>query len=83
MAKLSDEETATLKRLTEKSKAPDAPPMSRGINVTVDLGDEKQIERAIEHGFLTRAEVEADKKDGDGGDDDKDDDAPKRKGYFG
>lgn len=78
MAKLSDEETAMLKRLTDKQKAPDSAPIGRSINVTIDLGDEEQIKRAIKHGFLTADDV-ADEK---GEDEDEGDEVPRRKGYF-
>jgi len=79
---LSDEERATLKRLQQKEKEPAPAPIGKVINVTVDLGSDEQIARAIKHGFLTADEVAADK----GGDDDEDEDsdeAPRRKGYFG
>jgi hypothetical protein len=79
---LSEEERAVLKRLQQKDKEPAAPPVGKVINVSVDLGDEAQVARAIKHGFLTADEVEQDKNGSDGGDDDDGDDAPKRKGYF-
>jgi len=78
---LSEEERATLKRLQQKEKEPAAAPVGKVINVTVDLGDAAQVERAIKHGFLTADEVDAD-SDGKG-DEDEGEDAPKRKGYFG
>jgi hypothetical protein len=77
---LSEEEQAVLKRLQQKAKEPQAAPVGKVINVTVDLGDESQVARAIKHGFLTADEVEQD-KDGDGSDEDADE-APNRKGYF-
>lgn len=79
---LSEEETATLKRLQQKAKEPAAPPVGKVINVSVDLGDEAQVARAIKHGFLTAEEAEAD-KNGDGEEDGEGEEAPKRKGYFG
>jgi hypothetical protein len=78
---LNDEERATLKRLMAKDKEPAAPPVGKVINVTVDLGDEAQVARAIKHGFLTADEV-AEDQNGDSGEDEGED-APRRKGYFG
>ena len=78
---LSDEERATLKRLQQKEKEPAAAPVGKVINVTVDLGSEEQVARAIKHGFLTADEVADDKGDSDGDEGDGDE-APKRKGYF-
>jgi hypothetical protein len=82
VAKLSDSEQELLDKLTQKSKAPDAPPVSKSISANIDLSDDKQIARAIEHGFLTPAEVkemkeeeEKDKKKGG-------DSTPRRRGYF-
>lgn len=77
---LSDEEKAVLKRLQQKEKEPAGAPVGKVINVTVDLGDESQVARAIKHGFLTADEVAEDK--GGGESDDDDEDAPNRKGYF-
>jgi hypothetical protein len=78
---LSEQERAMLKRLQDKEKEPAAPPVGRVINVTVDLGSQEQIDRAIEHGFLTRAEATEDQQDSDGSE--EGDEAPRRKGYFG
>jgi hypothetical protein len=78
---LSEEERATLKRLQQKEKEPAAAPVGKVIQVSVDLGDEAQVARAIKHGFLTSDEVEQDKGDED--EDSDSDDAPRRKGYFG
>jgi len=77
---LTDEEKATLKKLQQKEKEPSGPPVGKVINVTVDLGSDEQIARAIKHGFLTPAEVEEDTGGEEG---EENDDAPKRKGYFG
>jgi hypothetical protein len=82
---LSDSEKELLERLTKKSKEPDAPPVSKSISANIDLGDDKQVERAIEHGFLTRAEVKALKEGDDNGDDDKGNKStatPRRKGSY-
>lgn len=77
---LSDEEQATFKELQRKAKEPAAAPVGKSINVTVDLSDEKQVARAIKHGFLTAEEV-AEDKEGDNGDGEGDE-TPRRKGYF-
>jgi len=78
---LNDEQRRQLKELQRLEKEPAAPPVGKVINVTVDLGDEAQVQRAIEHGFLTAREV-AEDRNGDGDDEDGED-APRRKGYFG
>lgn len=88
MAKLTSEESGLLKRLMAKSEAPDAPPASRHVNVSVDLGDEKQVERAQKLGLLDMftGDDDTDTDDGNGDDGDAGDgdgeEAPKRRGYF-
>lgn len=83
MAKLSDKEQALLKSLQAKAEAPDAPPIGRSINATIDLGDPKQIELAIKHGFLTADEVEELQEEGEGdGEAENGTETPKRRGYF-
>lgn len=84
---LSDKEQQMLEQLTKKSKEPEAPPVGKSISANIDLSDDKQIERAIEHGFLTKKEAEELKDDDD--DDDSDSKTtktktatPRRKGYF-
>lgn len=77
---LNEEEQKVLKQLQQKAKEPAAAPVGKVINVTVDLGDESQVARAIKHGFLTADEVDQD-RNGDESDEDADD-APSRKGYF-
>jgi hypothetical protein len=79
---LTDEERVALKKLQQKEKEPASAPVGKVINVSVDLGDEAQVQRAIKHGFLTADEAAAE-GNGDGDDDDDSDDAPRRKGYFG
>ena len=79
---LSNEERATLKRLQQKEKEPDAGPVGRSVRVNIDLGDESQIARAIKYGFLTSDEVEEDKNGAGGDDDEEADDSPNRRGYF-
>lgn len=83
MAKFTAEEQELYDRLTKKREAPDAPPVGKSISANIDLGDDKQIERAIEHGFLTRAEVKALKDgDDDNGDGKKSPATPRRKGSY-
>jgi len=85
VAKLNNEETRLLKRLQDKAKAPDAPPSTRSLNISIDLGDAEQVSRAQKLGLLDAFAED----DGGGGDDDNDndddggDDPPKRRGYFG
>jgi hypothetical protein len=78
---LTDEERATLRKLQQKEKEPAAPPVGKVIQVSVDLGDEAQVARAIKHGFLTADEVESD-RNGDESGEGEGDEAPDRKGYF-
>lgn len=87
MGRLTKEEAAVLKRLREKADAPDAPPASRALNISIDLGDEKQVERAQKLGLLDLlAGGDDDTDDDDADDTDADDtdteDVPKRRGYF-
>lgn len=60
---LSKEEQAQLEELERKRDEPEQRGNSGGrsevVNVTIDLSDEAAVNRAIEHGYLTRAEVEA------------------------
>lgn len=81
MAKLSAAEQAVLDKLQAKMEAPDAPPVGRSIQASVNLGDPEQVKLAIKHGFLTADEVE-ELKDEEKGDDEKGDDTPKRRGFF-
>lgn len=82
MARLSKKEEAMFKALQEKMEAPDAPSIGRSVNVTIDLGDPKQVARAIKMGLLDNDEDDDTEDDGAGGDDDDSDDTPRRKGYF-
>lgn len=88
MAKLSADEEKTLAALLGKKKAPDASPVGKSLNISVDLGDEKQVERAQRLGLLDMFTGADDDDDADGADgaDDDDDDAdrsPRRRGFFG
>lgn len=83
---LSDEEAKVLRRLMKKKDEPDAPAASRALNISLDLGDEKQVKRAQSLGLLGAfSNDDGDDDDDDAGDDDDDTDAediPKRRGYF-
>lgn len=80
MAKLSEKEQEILDQLTQKAKAPDAPPVSKSISASIDLSDDKQVARAIEHGFLTPAEVKELKEDEK--DNKTKDSTPRRRGSY-
>lgn len=80
VAKLTAKEAELLKSLQAKVEAPDEPSVGRNINVSFDLGDEKQVAMAKKFGFLPSDD---DDDDGDDDGDDDADDAPKRRGYFG
>jgi hypothetical protein len=95
VAKLSEEEARTLEALQKKAKAPDAPAVARSVNISVDLADEAQVERAVKlglPGFDALVSSNGDDSDdgGDdddgasGGDDDDDDhEPPRRRAFFG
>lgn len=76
MAKLTADEERALKRLQQKREAPESN-VAKSLNVTVDLADEKQVERAQRLGLL-----DSFPDDSDGDSDDGDEETPKRKGYF-
>ena len=78
---LSESEKELLERLTKKSKEPDAPPVSKSISASIDLSDDKQVARAIEHGFLTATEVK-ELKEEEKEEKKKGDSTPRRRGYF-
>lgn len=85
MAKLSAAEEELLEKLSKKREAPDAPPVSKSISASIDLGNADQVKLAIEHGFLTAAEVRELKEGGDNDDDDdkkKSTATPRRKGSY-
>lgn len=82
---LSSEEQKLLKKLQKKAEEPDAPAVGRSVNVSVDLGDEKQVRAAHKLGLLSG--LFSDDSDDDDNDDDDDGDAddedtPRRRGYF-
>lgn len=87
MAKLSEEEQKALDDLTAKRDAPDEPNgggVSRveNVNMTIDLGDDLQVKRAVRAGLLPKSYLEDDDDgDGDDGDGDGDgkDDQPRRR----
>ena len=87
MARLTADEARLLKRLQRKSEEPDAPPVSKSLSISVDLGDEKQVERATKLGLLdllTGADEDDDESADEDDDEstDEDDDVPRRRGYF-
>lgn len=85
MGKLSDSEQELYDRLHKKRESPDAPPVSKSISANIDLGDANQVKLAIEHGFLTAAEVKELKEGGDengDGDGKKSTATPRRKGSY-
>jgi hypothetical protein len=84
MAQLTSEEKKLLKRLQQKSEAPDAPSVSRALNISIDLGDEKQVERAQKLGLLDAIMGDETEDEDEGADEDEDDaeDTPRRRGYF-
>ncbi len=59
---LSKEEQDQLDALTKKASEPEPEKngggRSENISVTIDFSDEKAVERAIKHGYITRAEAE-------------------------
>ncbi len=62
MAKLSDEQKTALAELEALRDAPDDPePPKHGrmenVNVTIDLGDEAQVARALRLGLLKESDV--------------------------
>lgn len=82
---LTNDESNLLKKLLKKKDEPDAAPIGRSVNVSVDLGDEKQVKAAHKLGLLSGLfdSDDDDDKNGDGNDDDDDaDDGPTRRGYF-
>lgn len=86
MARLTPDEEKALKALKRKQEAPDEPTIGKSLNITVDLGDEKQVERAQKLGLLSMFasdDTDTDDDDTDTDDDDTDtDDTPRRKGFF-
>lgn len=79
---LTKEEAAQLEALQKKAEEPDEEPAGNGIsrvlNVTVDLGDDAQVERAIRLGFMEEPAVD----EGEG-EEEGEEESPKRRGYFG
>jgi hypothetical protein len=84
VAKLTDDEANMLKKLMAKREAPESGPVGRAINVSIDLGDDKQVERAMKLGLLDADSLGlggGDENEGDG--EEEADDTPVRPGYFG
>jgi hypothetical protein len=78
---LSADEKKLLEELNRKSKEPDGPAAHR-VNVTVDLGDDKQLARAKKLGLLGALFADDETDDTSDADGDPDDEAPKRRSYF-
>lgn len=84
MAKLTDEQEKALDDLLALKDAPDDPGPSRGenLNITIDLGNDVAVRRALKLGVLTRGELDEfdDAPDDDDADaDDADDDPQPRR----
>jgi hypothetical protein len=77
---LSAKERKMLDALTKKAEEPDAPGVGKTLNVSIDLGDEKQVARAQKLGLLDVEDDDDDDSDDD--DDDQTDETPRRRGYF-
>jgi hypothetical protein len=89
MAKLTEEQAATLAELQALAEAPDEPESngtSRVLNFTVDLGDEAQIARARKLGFLPPEEPEPPAEGAEGGEgaggEGAGEEGPSRRGFF-
>lgn len=83
---LSPDEKKALKRLQEKANEPDPPAASRALNISLDLGDEKQVKLAGKLGLLSDIfdsdDDDTDDDTDDTDDDDHNDEPPRRRGYF-
>lgn len=82
MAKLSKEEQRMLRRLQEKSEAPDAPPIGKTVNVAVDLGDKNQVAMAQRLGLFDGLAAEEEEETEEEESEEEADETPKRRGYF-
>lgn len=80
MVGLTADEKKLMERLARKAEEPDEPPMGKSVSFSIDLGDDKQIAKAIKLGLLNpfSDDEDEDKEDKE----DEKDDAPKRGGYF-
>lgn len=81
---LTKEEAAQLEALQKKAEEPDEEPngaggISRVLNVTVDLGDDAQVERAIKLGLMSAPAADED----EGEEEEGEEESPRRRGYFG
>ena len=84
---LTGDEQKLLKRLQRKAEEPDPTPASRSLSISLDLADDKQIDKARKLGLLDwiRGDDDDDTSgDDDTGDDDDPDpeDTPRRRSYF-
>lgn len=87
---LSSKEQKLLENLLKKKDEPERPEPGKNLNISIDLGDDKQVEKARRLGLLDWImgddddDDDDDKKtdDDDDDSDDDDDDVPRRRGYF-
>jgi hypothetical protein len=80
---LTSKEKKLLENLTRKAEEPDAGPVSKSVNVLVDLKDAASVAMAKKFGFLPDDDdADDDDADGDADTDAEGDDTPKRRGYF-
>ena len=77
---LSAKEKQLLERLQAKVDEPDAGPIGKTLNATIDLADKAQVALAKKFGFLPD-DIE-DEEEEDKPEEKPTDDAPKRRGYF-
>jgi hypothetical protein len=90
VAKLSEEQAKQLEELESLRDAPDEDePKGNGsgrmLNISIDLGDDAQVQRAFDLGLLTKPELEQLEADGEGGGEGGDgegEEGPKRRGFF-
>lgn len=82
---LSEKQRRQLERLQELEKQPEAAPVGRHVNVTIDLGNADQVAMGRKMGFLPGDDDEDDDGDDEGDEGDgggRRDETPKRKGFF-
>lgn len=80
---LTPKEKRLMEKLSRKAEEPDEGPISKSVNVVVDLKDAASVALAKKFGFLPGDDDDDDDDDDDNEDDERDaDDAPRRRGYF-
>ena len=78
---LSAKEKQLLERLQAKVDEPDAGPIGKTLNATIDLADKAQVALAKKFGFLPD-DIEDEEEEEKKPEEKSTDDAPKRRGYF-